>query len=182
MLFADLYSLLICRLAFATYLLSIMLFICNIRRGGYFMFLCGVMQLLAALTYGVVSQNDPPLRVYFADNVLRPTFNYAFYLTLFTGLLTVVLAGVVVVMDIFYPRKIATFFHHALTEDDVIFEVSTGRRIPRTCFLKLHGQSNHDEKPAPCQFNPHLQYVHAGFSLHFFFFFLTNQCRLSLQF
>ena len=87
------------------------------------MFLTGALMLMAALTYGVVSQNDPPLRIYFPNDVLRPTFNYSFYLTLFTGLLTVVLATVVVVMDIFYPRKIATFFHHALIEDDNIFEV-----------------------------------------------------------
>lgn len=87
------------------------------------MFLTGSLMCLAALTYSVVIQNDPPLRVPFPDAVLRPNFNYSFYLTLLTGIFTILGSGVVLLMDILWPRKIATFFHHALTEDDAIFEV-----------------------------------------------------------
>lgn len=111
------------RTGFATYLVAILLFIVNVRQGAYFTFLTGAMMCLAALTYSVLIQNDPPLRIHFPDAVLRPNFNYSFYLTLITGILTILAAMVIIVMDILWPRKIATFFHHTLTEDDVIFEV-----------------------------------------------------------
>jgi hypothetical protein len=45
--------------------------------------------------------------------------------------LTIAGSGVVVFMDIFFPRTIATFFHHALTEDDVIFEVSVYAKMQK---------------------------------------------------
>lgn len=113
-----------CRTSFATYLLSIVLFVINIRRGAYFMFLTGILMCLAALAYSVIVQNDPPFKIRFADGVLKPNFNYAFYLTLVTGGLTVVAACVVIFLDLFFPRKVAAFFHHAIIEDDTIFEVS----------------------------------------------------------
>lgn len=88
------------------------------------MLLTGSLLCLSVLSYGVLIRNDPPLRIYFPDGFLQPNFNYSFYLTLVTGVLTVLGGLLVLVMDIFYPRKIATFFHHALIEDDAIFEVS----------------------------------------------------------
>lgn len=87
------------------------------------MFLTGVMMCLACLVYGVVIQNDPPLTIHFPDDVLRPGFNYAFYLTGATGILTILGACLVVLINILYPRKSATFFHHALTLEDTTFEV-----------------------------------------------------------
>lgn len=86
------------------------------------MFLTGVMMCLASLTYGVVIQNDPPLRIHFPDAVLRPEFNYAFYLTGATGLLTALCACLIILMDILVPRKIATIFHHAIIEEDTFFD------------------------------------------------------------
>ena len=87
------------------------------------MLITGLMMCLSCLTYGVVIQNDPPLRIYFPNEALRPVFTYAFYLCLFTGLLTILGAGIVILMDIFYPRKIAAFFHHAHIEEDDVFQV-----------------------------------------------------------
>ena len=88
------------------------------------MFLTGCMMLLAILTYGVVTANDPPLRIIFPDNILRPKFNYAFYLTLITGIFTTILACIILLMNFLYPRKVAKVFHHGLIADDSIFEVS----------------------------------------------------------
>ena len=102
---------------------SIALFIISVRHGAYFMFLTGVMMCLAGLTYGVLIQNDPPFLVRFPDAVLRPKFNYSFYLTTVTGVVTMVCACLIVCMDFIYPRKVASFFHHALTEEDTVFEV-----------------------------------------------------------
>lgn len=87
------------------------------------MALTGSIMLLACLSYGVVIQNDPPLQIHFPDAVLRPSFNYAFYLTLVTGILTVFGGIVIVLMDWVYPRTIAAFFHMGMIEDDAVFEV-----------------------------------------------------------
>ena len=114
-----------CRCGFATYLSTILVFIFSIRYGAYFMFLTGVLLGLASLTYGVVIQNDPPLKIPFQDGVLQPTFNYSFYLTTGTSGLTMIAALIVLIMDLSCPRKIALFFHHSLVEDDAIFEVSS---------------------------------------------------------
>ena len=88
------------------------------------MFLTGVMLCLAALTYSVMVQNDPPLRIHFPDDVLRPTFGFSFFLTIITGILTIKGACVVLVMNFCAPRKVAIFFHHTTIEDDTIFDVS----------------------------------------------------------
>lgn len=111
------------RLGFATYLASIVLFVINIRMGGLFMLLTGLILCLAALTYGVLIQNDPPLRIHFPDDVLRPSFNYSFYLTVATGGLTALLACLILLLEKFSPRKTATIFHHAVIEEDTTFEV-----------------------------------------------------------
>lgn len=87
------------------------------------MFLTGAMLCLAALTFSIVIQNDPPLQVHFPDAILRPKFNYSFYLTAATGVMTCILACIVLVMQNLYPRKVALFFHHTLLEDDAIYEV-----------------------------------------------------------
>ena len=93
------------------------------------MFLTGALMCLACITYGVGVQNVPPLVVHFPDGVLRPKFNYAFYLTGATGVLTIFGAFVIVLMDTLYPRKIASFFHHALTLEDATFTVSQAKQV-----------------------------------------------------
>lgn len=87
------------------------------------MLLTGVILCLASLTYGVLIQNDPPLRIHFPDDILRPNFNYSFYLTVATGGVTTLLACVILLIEKFSPRKTATIFHHTVIEEDTIFEV-----------------------------------------------------------
>jgi len=89
------------------------------------MLVTGLILLMATLSYGVLIQNDPPFRIPFPDGILRPKFSYSFYLTGCTGFMTTVVAIVVVLMDIHYPRKTATIFHHSYIEDDTMFEVRT---------------------------------------------------------
>ncbi len=130
----------VCRCGFATYLFSILIFIFNIKNGAYFLFLTGSMLTLAAFQYSITVQNDPPLQIPFQDSVLRPTFNYSFYLTIITGLLTMFAAGVILLMDWLWPRKIAHFFHHSIVEDDAIFEVSLTKRTAITHKIKKCSQ------------------------------------------
>ena len=118
-------SLLLCppRLGFATYLLSIITFIMSVHLGSNLLLLTGILLCLATLTYSILTKNDPPFLVRFPDGALRLNFDYSFYMTGVTGLLTVVLAILVRCVGVIYPRSIATFFHHAIIEDDSIFEV-----------------------------------------------------------
>lgn len=112
-----------CRAGFATYLLSIVLFINNVFHGAVYMLITGLLLLLAVLNYGVLIQNDPPLRIIFPDATLRPKFNYSFYLTLVTGAVTSILACVILLVDFIYPRRTAEFFHHSVIDDDASYEV-----------------------------------------------------------
>ena len=88
------------------------------------MLLTGLLLLLAVLTYGVLIRNDPPFQIVFPDATLRPKFSYSFYLTLVTGVVTSILASMIVLIDCVYPRKTAEFFHHSVIEDDAYCEVS----------------------------------------------------------
>ncbi len=115
------------RCGFATYLFSMLIFIFSIRHGAHFMFLTGSMLGLAAFSYGIIVQNDPPLQIPFQDGVLKPTFNYSFYLTAVTGGVTMIAACVILLVDWLWPRKIAHFFHHSLVHDDNVFQVSSLR-------------------------------------------------------
>lgn len=88
------------------------------------MFLTGLLMLLASFSYSVLIQNDPPFRIPFPDGVLRPAFDYSFYLTICTGGLTAILGLLLLLAKEYFPRKTAAFFHHSYIEDDAIFEVS----------------------------------------------------------
>lgn len=113
----------ICRTAFATYLISILLFLYVIRWGAYYLLFTGLLMLLAVASYGLIIINDPPLQIHFYDGILKPKFKAPFYLVLFTGLGASILAIVIVIADYIWPRKVAEFFHHSIIEDDIIFQV-----------------------------------------------------------
>ena len=83
----------------------------------------GLLMMLASATYGIIIINDPPLQIRFYDDTLTPHFKAPFYLVLFTGLVTSILAVAIVIVDYKWPRKVATIFHYSIIEDDVIFQV-----------------------------------------------------------
>ena len=86
--------------------------------------------VLSAVTYCLVSANHPPLSIHFMDATLKPQLSWAFHLTLYTGISTVLGALVVLIIEWGWPRKTTAFFHHSLTQDDTMFEVTcTGRII-----------------------------------------------------
>lgn len=85
--------------------------------------------ILSCFAFGIIIINDPPLKIPFANPeemavFVEPNFGWSWYLTLFTGIAVLVLGGVVLVMDFFIPRKIATVFHHSIVEEDEFFAVS----------------------------------------------------------
>lgn len=88
----------------------------------------GLVMCLASFAYAIIIINDPPFKLPFADNEghlvrLAPHFGWSWYLNLFTGILVVILAIVILVLNYFIPRKIATVFHHSVVEEDEFFQV-----------------------------------------------------------
>ena len=122
--YSEIIMLLFCRIAFTTYILSILFFVHVISYGALFMLLTGLLMLLACLTYGVTIRNDPSLEIHFPDATLRPSFSHGFWLTLFTGIFTVCLAMLISYVDRYWPRQTAIIFHHSTTDDQDIFVVS----------------------------------------------------------
>ena len=117
------------RVAFGTYLLSILLFIFVIRYGAWFMLITGLLMVLACFAFGIIMINDPPLAVPFANPIqgevfVRPTYGWSFILTIVTGNVVWFLALVILLMDYFMPRRIAVVFHHSIVEEDEFFQVS----------------------------------------------------------
>ena len=88
----------------------------------------GLVLCLAVFTYGIVimngTNNSGKMRIPFQDGTIDPQFGWSWWLTLVTGVLSVVLSLIVLVTNYIFPRQVATFFHHTLIEEDEFFAVS----------------------------------------------------------
>ena len=105
-----------------------LLFIFVIGTGGWFMLTTGLVMILASFSYAIIILNDPHIFFPFADNhgevvKLIPTYGWSWWLNLITGIAVVALALVVLIMNYFFPRQIATVFHHSVVEEDEFFQV-----------------------------------------------------------
>lgn len=89
------------------------------------MIITGLLMLLAAASYGLITINDPPLQIHFPDGILKPNFRASFYLVLFTGLGACILGVAIVIADYIWPRKVAQIFNHSVIADDIIFQVTS---------------------------------------------------------
>lgn len=90
--------------------------------------LTGSIMILACFSYGIIILNDPKMKIPFANPVdhvvfVDPQFGWSWWLTLWTGIATVVIGTVVLFLDFFLPRKIAIVFHHSVVEEDEFFAV-----------------------------------------------------------
>lgn len=117
------------RVAFGTYLLSILLFIFVIRYGAWLMLITGLLMILACFAFAIISINDPPVAIPFFNPIqhevfVRPTYGWSFILTIVTGVAVVLLGAIILLMDYFVPRTIAVVFHHSIVEEDEFFQVS----------------------------------------------------------
>ena len=113
------------RLAFAVYLVTMILFWMVIRYGAMALVWLGVIMILAIFLYGIIILNDPELLIPFGpgeDNIIDPHFGWSFALCLFTGIQCVLLGCLIWFMDYFFPRQIAVVFNHSLIEDDDFFQ------------------------------------------------------------
>lgn len=92
------------------------------------MLLTGLLMVLACFAFGIIIINDPPVAIPFANEIqgtvrVTPTFGWSFILTLVTGVAVVILGIVILLLDYFLPRQIATVFHHSTVEEDEFFQV-----------------------------------------------------------
>jgi len=111
------------RLAFAVYLLTMILFWLVVRLGAIAMALLGVIMILANLFYGVIIINDPELVIPFnAEDKLDPTFGSSFYLSLFTGVFCIVIGCLIWALDFFAPHWTAVMFYHTAPQDNFYME------------------------------------------------------------
>lgn len=90
--------------------------------------LTGSILILACFSFGLIVLNDPKMKIPFANPVdhlvfVDPQFGVSFYLPLFTGICVVFLGLFILLMDYFFPRKIAVVFHHSIVEEDEFFAV-----------------------------------------------------------
>lgn len=84
--------------------------------------------ILAAFSYAIIIINDPLFRIPFANNVgsmvfLETKYGWAWYLDIITGIITTILAVVILILNFVVPRSVATFFHHSIVEEDEFFQV-----------------------------------------------------------
>lgn len=122
-------SLFLARLAFATYLLAIILYVFVIKFGAIFTIYTGLIMILACFAYAIIIMNDPEMAIPFANEIqgpvfLKPTYHWSFYLPLFTGIATFFIGVAVYLGDYFVPRQVAVIFHHSIVEEDEFFQVS----------------------------------------------------------
>ena len=99
-----------------------------VRYGAYFTIYTGLIIILGDFAFGLIIYNDPKMKIPFANEedgvvFIDPQFGWSWYLTLFTGIGTFFIGIAVLLMDYFFPRQIATFFHHSILEEDDFFQV-----------------------------------------------------------
>ena len=104
------------------------LFIFVISTGAWFMLYCGLFMVFASFAYSIIIINDPVMVIPFADDEGHLTrmvlhHGWAWILNIVTGILTVLCACLILVLNYFFPRQVATFFHHTIVEEDEFFQV-----------------------------------------------------------
>ena len=100
--------------------------------------------ILTVFLYGAIIMNDPELKIPFGheDNqILRPRFDWAFYITLLTGIGCVILGCVIWILNYFVPQKIAIVFSRVVAEEDDIIhedEPESEHLLSEECNMPTH--------------------------------------------
>jgi len=107
----------VCRLAFAVYVLAVILFWLVVRLAAIATVWLGVIMVLANFFYGIIIINEPELVIPFnANNKLDPTFGSSFYFSMFTGIVCIFIGCLIWALDFFAPQKTAVMFNHTEAE------------------------------------------------------------------
>ena len=91
----------------------------------------GLVLCLAVFTYAIViingADNSAKMKIPFQDGDIDPQFGWSWWLTLVTGVLSVIVSFVILVVNSRRPDMTATFFHHMYTEDEDILSATVSR-------------------------------------------------------
>lgn len=95
---------------FCLWAIMCVMFLFNIRSGGWLMTLIGSLMVLCVIIWSANNTNDPTIQFPFEDAILKLSYGANWYLTFFTGLVTTAIGIAIVVLDIFFPIELARFF------------------------------------------------------------------------
>ena len=142
--------------AFATWLITVILFFVVIPYAAFFLGLTGSIMVLGNIIYGTLRWG-PDLVIPFNSHAkLEPKYGWCFYLSLLTGLACIILAVVIYVIDLYRPNATASFFNIdilASFEDEVLVKSAPGEEDQNEANGDTHemkpveGNANGDSRP-----------------------------------
>uniref|UniRef100_A0A2K5P5C9 Dual oxidase maturation factor 1 n=1 Tax=Cercocebus atys TaxID=9531 RepID=A0A2K5P5C9_CERAT len=107
--------------AFLCWLLAnVMLSMPVLVYGGYMLLATGIFQLLALLFFSMATSLTPPCPLHLGASVLHTHHGPAFWITLTTGLLCVLLGLAMVVAHRMQPHRLKAFFNQSVDEDPML--------------------------------------------------------------
>ncbi|XP_046352903.2 dual oxidase maturation factor 1-like isoform X2 [Haliotis rufescens] len=109
--------------AFPLWVLANILFFVLLRYGAYMLILTGICMVSGNIIWATVRNFNPLVIPFSAEHIMRFSFSSAFWLCLITGILCLVLGAVIFVLDLRYPRHIATFFNVDVLQDSEEIQV-----------------------------------------------------------
>lgn len=107
--------------AFAFWLVTNLLLFSVVVYGAYMFFFTGVTMVLACISYHA-SQLEQPLVISFGDMDLRVSYGWSFWLTLATGIVTLLLGLILIIFDHFAHDGIADFFQLEKLDEEEYME------------------------------------------------------------
>lgn len=146
-------------LSFPLWLLTNILFLVLLRYGAYFLFMTGTSMVVANIIWATL-RNANPLEIPFEDGVMKFSFGGSYYVCLITGVVCMILAVVIRILDLRFPTQLVTFFGVDVLQDtdDVIDdeeEESDSRRPVRTEDIEMEEAPGNGARAAPMK-PPHV--------------------------
>lgn len=119
--------------AFLCWLLAnVMLSMPALVYGGHMLLATGISQLLALLVFSTVTALSPPCPLRLGTAVLHTRYGPAFWITLTTGLLCVLLGLAMLVAHRMQPHRLKAFFNQSAEEDPLqLSPAEGGLLLPR---------------------------------------------------
>ncbi|XP_028409127.1 dual oxidase maturation factor 1-like [Dendronephthya gigantea] len=97
--------------AFATWLITIILFFVVISYGALFLGITGGIMVIGNIIYGTLRWGTDLKIPFNSHAILEPSYGWCFYLSLLTGLACIILAVVIYIIDLINPTATASFFN-----------------------------------------------------------------------
>ncbi|CAL1534462.1 unnamed protein product [Lymnaea stagnalis] len=107
--------------AFAFWIVTNVLLFSVIIYGAYMCFLTGLCMVLACVAYHCC-QNPQPLAIAFGGSYLRLVYGWCFWLTLISGIVTLLVGAILVILEHFALKSVSEFFHLEKLSDEEFAE------------------------------------------------------------